>query len=175
MFFRFLRNLVILAIVVAVFAAVALFIQTGTINEQTRLYNLQVTIAVETAIANALFAATRTAEAPLDQYRLIVLDADDTLTEIAARYHTTVEVLRMANGLALDVEGGAGAAIIVPEGVQVLDPPRRLERYEAQAGETLDAIAQRLQVPINVLRLDNPVLAQRQLNAGDIVFVPTIL
>jgi hypothetical protein len=133
------------------------------------------TIAIETAVANALFGATRTAEAPLPQYRLIRLDDDDTLTDIAARYGTTVEVLRMANGLALEVESGPGAQIIVPEGVQLLDPPRRLEPYEARPGETLESIARRLQLPIDVLTRDNPVLALRQLNPGDIVFIPTIL
>lgn len=175
MFGRLLRNLFILAIVVAVFAGVALFIQQGTIEKNTEIYNQQVTIAIATAVANALFDATRTAEAPLPQYRLILLDDDDTLTDLAARYGTTVEVLHMANGLAPDVESGAGVEIIVPEGVQLLDPPRRLTPYEAQPGETLESIAQRLQIPIDVLARDNPVLALRQLNPGDIVFIPTIL
>jgi LysM repeat protein len=175
MFFRFLRNFLILAIVIAVFAAVAFFIQEGTRTKNQKIYDERVTYAIETAIANALFVATRTAEASLNQYRLIVLDADDTLAAIAARYSTTVDVLRMANGLALDVEGGVGAQIVVPEGVQLLDPPRRLEIYEAQPGETLDSIAQRLQIELDLLILDNRVLAQRQLNAGDIVFIPTIL
>lgn len=172
---RILRNLVILALVIAVFAAVGYFIQQGDIDEQTERYNLQVTSAIETAIANALFDATRTAEAPLDQYRLITLDGDDTLTEIAARYNTTVEVLRMANGLAADVESGAGVRIIVPEGVSALTPPRVLAAYEAIAGDTLDSLAQRYRVPVDVLQLDNPVLARRGVNPGDIVFIPTIL
>lgn len=172
---RVLRNLLILAVVVGVFAAVALFINQGTVNELTERYHLQVTIAVETAIARALYDATRTAEAPLAQYRVITLDEDDTLTEVAARYNTTVEVLRIANGLAPDVESGVGVEIIVPEGVQTLDPPRRLKPYEAQDGDTLASLAERHRVPFEVLELDNPVLAQRGVNPGDIVFIPTLL
>ncbi len=175
MFGRVLRNLLILALVIAVFGAVALFINEGRMAEVKRLYDLQLTSGIETAIADALFDATRTAEAPLEQYRLIKLDADDTLTEIATRYNTTVEVLRMVNGLALDVETGDGIEIIVPEGLQTLDPPRVLDTYEAVAGDSLDLLARRHGVPIEVLRQDNPVLAQRQLNPGDIVFIPTLL
>jgi LysM repeat protein len=175
MFGRVLRNLFILALVIAVFGAVALFINQGRTDELKRLYDLQLTSGVETAVARALFDATRTAEAPLKQYRLITLDADDTLTELAARYNTTVEVLQMANGLEANVESGAGVRIIVPEGVSALDPPRILEAYQAEAGDTLESLAQRRRVPIDILQLDNPVLAERGVNPGDIVFIPTLL
>jgi LysM repeat protein len=175
MFRRVLRNLFILALVIAVFGGIGLGINEGNRREQKRLYDLQVTIAIETAIAHALFDATRTAEAPLDQYRLITLDADDTLTEIAAHYNTTADVLRMANGLSPDVESGAGVTVVVPVGVQTLNPPRRFEVYEAQSGETLSSLAQRFRVPLDVIELDNPILAQRPLNPGDIVFIPTLL
>jgi|FLYN01.1.fsa_nt_gi LysM repeat protein len=175
MYGRALRNLLILALVIAVFAAVAFFIYIGDQREKTEIYYNQVTISIETAIANALFAATRTAEAPLEQYRLITLDADDTLAQIAQTYRTTVEVLRMVNGLAPDVQSGAGVQIIVPEGVQELDPPRRLELHEALPGETLNSLAQRLRIPIEVLEMDNPVLARRGVNPGDIIFIPILL
>jgi LysM repeat protein len=175
MFRRVLRNLFILALVIAAFGAVGLFINQGRRDELRRLYDLQLTSGVETAIAHALYDATRTAEAPLAQYRLITLDADDTLTEIAARYNTTVEVLRMANGLETSVESGAGVRIIVPEGVAALDPPRVLSAYEAAADDTLNTLAQRFRSPLDVIELDNPVLAQRGVNPGDIVFIPTLL
>jgi LysM repeat protein len=126
-------------------------------------------------VANALYDATRTAEAPLRQYRVIPLTPSDTLTAVAERYGTTVEVLRMANGLAPTVETGDGSEIIVPEGVQALDPPRTLAIIRAQSGESLESLSQRFRVPLDVLQLDNPVLSQRGVNPGDIVFIPTLL
>jgi LysM repeat protein len=114
-------------------------------------------------------------EAPLRQYRVIPLTPSDTLSAVAERYNTTVEVLRMANALAPTVETGDGSAIIVPEGVQSLDPPRTLDYITAQPGESLESLAQRFRIPLNVLELDNPVLAQRRVNPGDIVFIPTLL
>lgn len=175
MFGRLPRNLLLLLLVVGVFAAVALFIHQESLKERTERYYRQVTVEVETAIAHALYDATRTAEAPLTQYRVITLQANDTLTDIAARYNTTVEVLRMANGLAPDVESGAGVQIIVPEGVQALDPPRLLATYEARAGDTLSSIAQLRRIPLDILQQDNPVLAQRGVIPGDIVFIPILL
>ncbi len=81
----------------------------------------------------------------------------------------------MANGLAQDVVSGAGTELIVPEGVQTLTPARRLRQYEAVAGDTLSSIAEQNDVLLEYLALDNPVLAQRGLNPGDIVFIPTLL
>jgi LysM repeat protein len=172
---RFLRQLFILVVVVAIFAAVSYLIYVENIGRAREHYNVQVTDAVSTAITRALFDATRTAEAPLAQYRLIVLGENDTLSDIATRYNTTVEVLRMANGLAQDVVSGPGTELIVPEGVQVLDPVRRLRRYEAVAGDTFNSIAEQNDVLLELLELDNPVLAQRELNPGDIVFIPILL
>jgi LysM repeat protein len=172
---RFLRQLLILVVVIAIFAAVSYYIYVENVARERERYYVRVTDAVSTAVARALFDATRTAEAPLPQHRLIVLGENDTLSDIAARYNTTVEVLRMANGLAQDVVSGAGTELIVPEGVQTLTPARRLRQYEAIAGDTLSSIAEQNDVLLEYLALDNPVLAQRGLNPGDIVFIPTLL
>ncbi len=81
----------------------------------------------------------------------------------------------MANGLAPDVQTGSGVEIIVPEGVQLLDPPRRLQVIPAAPGDTLSSLAQRYRIPLEIVEMDNPVLAQRQLHDGDTVFIATLL
>src|SRR5687768_1731210 len=99
MFFRWLRRLFILALVIGIFGAVGYYIFLDTTRDDDELYDLQVTRAIETAIAARLFEATRTVEAPLPQYRLVTLTQGQALLDVAQRYNTTIEVLRMANQL----------------------------------------------------------------------------
>lgn len=175
MWLRWLRRLFLLALVIGVFVAVGYGIRSGMIDDQNKLYWLQVTSAVETAIAARLNDATRTAEAPLPQYRLITLKNGEALLDVAQKFHTTVEVLRMANKLLPTVDYGSGETIVVPEGVQVLDPPRSFRPIEAQPGDTLDTLATRFDVTLDQLQKDNPVLAGRNLIPGDTVFIPELL
>jgi LysM repeat protein len=175
MWFRWLRRLFLLALVVAVFAVVGVGIWSGMKDDQTKLYNLQVTRAIETAIVGRLNDATRTAEAPLPQYRLIMLNKGDALLDVAQKYHTTVEVLRMANRLLPTVDFSTGGKLVVPEGVQVLDPPRWLNPITAQPNDTLSTLAALNNVTLEQLQTDNPVLANRELLPGDIVFIPELL
>jgi LysM repeat protein len=175
MLFRWLRRLFLFALMIGVFAGVAYFIETNRGIEEDELYNLQVTLAIQTAVAGRLFEATRTVEADLPQYQLITLEDGEALLSIAQQYGTTVEVLRMANKLLSTVDFGSGETIIVPVGVEVLDPPRSFEPYTVVAGDTLDTLATRFDITIEQLQIDNPVLAGRELLPGDIVFVPALL
>jgi LysM repeat protein len=175
MFFRWLRRLFILALVIGVFGAVGYYIFIDTTTDDDALYDLQVTRAIETAIAARLFEATRTVEAPLPQYRLVTLSQGEALLDVAQRYNTTIEVLRMANQLLPTVDFGTGETIIVPEGVQVLEPPRSFTTYNAVQGDTLSALATLNDVTIEQMQIDNPVLAGRELIPGDIVFIPQLL
>jgi LysM repeat protein len=174
MFFRWLRRLFILALVIGVFGAVGYYIFIDTTGDTGELYNLQVTRAIETAIAARLFEATRTVEAPLPQYRLVTLTQSEALLNVAQRYRTTIEVLRMANQLLPTVDFGTGE-IIVPEGVQVLEPPRSFTTITVVEGDTLSALAAIHDVTIEQMQIDNPVLAGRELIPGDIVFIPHLL
>jgi LysM repeat protein len=174
-FFHYMRILVIIIIVGAVIGAVALYVRSDNNQRVLEQYNRQVTAAVETAIANALNDATRTAEAPLRQYRLIIITPDETLESIARRYRTSADMIRQVNGLAADVESGNGEKIIVPEGVRALDPPRRLTAYTARTDDTLSSVAEENNVPLSILETDNPVLAARGVLPGDIIFVATLL
>ncbi len=175
-FVRFLRTLFIIALLAGVIGGVVYFIFTNSQKDQTVLYNRAVTAAVETAVKNALYGATRTAEAPLDQYRLITLgNEDQDLNELARQYHTSLAAIQMANGLLEDVTSGRNSRVIVPEGIQTLDPPRRLTIYTATEGDTLLDLALANDVPLEILEMDNPVLANRTLLPGDIVFIAALL
>lgn len=172
--FRLLRRLLLVVLIAGLFAALGYSITLNDRARQQQIFDTRVTLAVATAVQFALFEATRTAEADLPQYRLVQLGANQPLAEVASRYNTTVEVLRIANGLKDDVEVGNGETIVVPEGVQLLDPVRRFRPYTAAAGDTLSGLAARFQVPPDLMQLDNPVLAARGVQPGDIVFIPEL-
>lgn len=173
--FYFLRVLATIGVVAAVVAGVGLFIANSTVESAQELYYRQVTVAIETAIAAALYDATRTAEAPLAQYRLLRPAPGESLAALAERYDTTLAVIQMANGLMADVVTGSDQPIVVPQGVHVLDPPRRLIPYTSRPGDTLASLAERHRIPLALLEADNPVLAKRGLIPGDIVFIAELL
>lgn len=173
---RFIRNLLILLLVVSIFAAVGYYISDGDRNQRIKLYNTVLTQAVSTAIQDALYNATRTQEADLPHYILLKVASTESLENIAKQYDTSVDVIRMANSLLPTVDFGDGSEIIIPRGVTVLDPPRRFKKpYIAQKGDDLSAIAARNGVNVEILQMDNPILAKRGLNPGDIVFIPELL
>lgn len=173
---RSIRFLFTLLLVILVFAGVGYFITKSINAEAVRQYNSNVDRAIETAVRYALYDATRTAEAPISHYRVITLGPNEFLADVAVQYNTTIEVLRMANNLLPTVDTGDGQQIIVPENIQRLDPPRRfLPPYTTVDGDTLDAIAGRYGVTLDILIKDNPILAERGLIPGDIVFIPELL
>lgn len=172
---RFLRNLLLLLLIVAIFAAVGFYIYDGNRLKTEQLYNERVTLQVETAVYAALYNATRTLEADLRHYRLIEVTSSESLLDVALRYDTTIEVLRMANNLLPIVDYGDGSKLIVPEGVKILNPPRRLVAYTAVEGDTLPQLSGRFDVGLDILQLDNPILARRGIIPGDIVFIPELL
>lgn len=165
------RVIFILLAAATIIGAVAFRMSEEDYANAIRLYNSQLTVVVGTAIADALNNATRTAEAPLKQYRLIAVSADQTLEQIAEDYGTTVEIIRRVNALAPDVVRGDGSLLIIPQGVTVLDPPRRLIVHEARLGDSLQGLAQQFEIPLRIILEDNPVLAERELIPGDIVFI----
>lgn len=126
-----------------------------------------------TAVQRALYNVTRTAEAPLSRFRLMRLDENASLQELADQNGTTLEILRTVNQIAPDVIEGNGGLLIVPLNLKELDPPRVMQVYIAQLGDTLESIADRNGLPLSLLEFDNPVLASRGLIPGDSVFVGT--
>ncbi len=172
---RFIRFVLILMLLALIFGGVGYYIITDDLRRRTEKYNLSVTLAIETAVQSALYDATRTAENDIPHYRLITLGENEFLADVAAKYNTNPDVLRMANGLAPTVESGSGQQIIVPEGVQILTPPRRLIAITAVDGDTLQSIATHNNLSLDVIQMDNPILAQRGVLPGDIVFVAQLL
>lgn len=172
---RWLRRLLLLVLIIAIFGALTYLITTEDRKRQAEAYTLRVTVEVQLAIERALFDATRTAESSLSQYRLVRILPNEALQDIAAEFNTNVEVLQMANGLRPDVEFGNGEALIVPEGVTFLDPPRRFQIHTATTGDSLETLAKFYGVSLNLLKQDNPVLAGRGILPGDIVFIPVVL
>ncbi|MBZ0282820.1 MAG: LysM peptidoglycan-binding domain-containing protein [Anaerolineae bacterium] len=172
---RWIRRLLILALLVTVFGGVGFFIARGMQQELANHYATSVALAVDTAVAGALFDATRTAEAALPHYILYQTGPAERLLDIAETYNTTIDVIRMANNLLPTVDAGNGEEIIVPVGVQFLDPPRRFELYIGGADDTLERLATRFNAPLEIMQSDNPILAQRGINPGDVVFIPRLL
>lgn len=173
--FYYLRILLILLVIGAIIGAIYYAMLQDNRNRTVELYNRQVTAVVQTAIADAIFSATRTVEAPLRQYRLLTVTSEETLESLAQRYDTSVEAIREVNGLSAEVETGDGGQLVVPEGVIELNPPRRLKVYTARAGDTLDFLALENNVPLDILHIDNPILTERGISPGDIVFIAILL
>lgn len=174
-FLYFLRALLILVILAAVGGVIYYAIQQDSNKRNIELYNRQVTAVVQTAIADAIYGATRTVEAPLRQYRLLTVTAEETLEVVAQRYDTSIDAIREVNGLSAEVQTGDGSQLIVPEGVMELNPPRRLKAYKARANDSLNSLALENNVPLEILQTDNPILNERGVSPGDIVFVATLL
>src|SRR4051812_29754113 len=99
LFRRFLRNLLILLLVAAIFASVSYYIYLDSQKKRIALSHDLVTQAVSTAIQDALYNATRTAEADEPHYITLKVGPTDSLLAIAEQYDTTIDVLRMANNL----------------------------------------------------------------------------
>lgn len=173
---RFIRNLLIFLLVVSIFGAVGYYIYQGDRNQRIARYYGSVTQAVSTAIREALYNATRTLEADQPHYILLKVGPNDALLAVAKQYHTTIDALRMANGLLPEVEFGDGSEIIIPRGVAYLVPPRRFKRpYVAQTGDVLAVLAARNGISTDIIALDNPILARRGLTPGDIVYIAELL
>ena len=169
------RLLLTLILVIVVAGAIYSIITTRTTEDYSIRYNLQVTAAVGTAIQAALYDVTRTAEAPHQVFQIVLLQQNEDLKALAKRYGTTLEILQVVNKLASDVTTGNGETIIVPAGMQVLDPVRTIQVYIAQPGDTLNSIAINNSVSLDLLKRDNPVLTQRTLIPGDTVFIGFVL
>ena len=171
----YLRVLIILISIAAILGAVAFRASEDSYAQSEQLYYRQLTVEVGTAVANALNNVTRTVEAPLRQYRLLTVTADDQLDTLAEQYNTTADVIRMANSLLPGVNTGDGNQLIIPEGVTAFDPPRRLTIHRATVGETLEALAQLNDLALRIVLEDNPVLAERALMPGDVVFIAELI
>ena len=171
LFFHRLRIFLSVVIVLAIAAGVVYVILLRTYEERVNNFYQQVTVAVATAVQNTLYEVTRTAEAPLNRFQLVTVGPGESLETVAKRYGTSLLTLQIANGLDSNVTSGDGSTLVVPLNMETLNPPRVFNVYTAQYGDTLASIAEGQHMSLSLLQEDNPVLAQRGLIPGDIVFV----
>lgn len=76
-------------------------------------------------------------------YKIYQVTASETLNDIAQKFGTTIDELRMINGLDLDKEITLGQYIIVPANQYTL-----FDEYTIQKGDTLYSIASKHQVSV---------------------------
>jgi hypothetical protein len=62
----------------------------------------------------------------------------------------------------------------MPVNVMELDPPRQISVYTAQEDDTLLALADRNFISLEIIEVDNPMLARRPLRPGDIVYIALV-
>ncbi|MAS36575.1 MAG: hypothetical protein CL610_21400 [Anaerolineaceae bacterium] len=166
-----LRILLTIAVALGIAAAIFYYISYRDYESNVEHYHLQITAAVATAVQSAVFDVTRTAEAPGNVFRIVRLGQNEDLEALAAQHGTTLEILQVVNSLGADVVTGNGETIVVPVGLQELEPLRTIVVYTAEQGDTLESLADRNRVPLEQLQADNPMLAQRGLRPGDTVFI----
>ena len=174
-FWYYLRLLLTIVVVIGVAAAIFYTISLRTAQNNQARYDLQVTAAVATAIQAALYDVTRTAEAPTQVFQIVQTGQGEDLETLAERYGTTLDILHIVNRLSADVTTGDGSKLVVPVGMQTLDPARTITVYTAQIGDSLNSIAVKNSVSLALLKRDNPALAQRGVLPGDIVFIGFVL
>ncbi len=170
-----LRFVFFLVLVLGVAGGIAYVISVRTFEQDVQRFNLQVTAAVATAIEQTVLDVTRTAEAPRNRFQLVELDDPADLEAVAETYGTTLEILQTVNGLPPDVVEGHGETIVMPVGIVNLDPPRQIMPYTAQPGDTLLELADLNFIALDLIQADNPVLVERGVRAGDIVFIALIV
>ena len=170
-----LRFVFFLLLVVGVTGGIAYYIYIQNFEQDLERFNLQVTAGVATAVEEALIDVTRTAEAPQNRFQIITLDNPADLEAIAESYGSTLETLQIVNGLTPDITEGHGETIIMPVGITELEPRRQIRQYLAQPGDTLSELADLNLISLDLLQADNPMLAQRGLRPGDIVFIALVL
>ncbi len=175
LFWYRLRILLTIVVVAAVAGSIFYYIQVRTYETDLNRYHVQLTAAVATAIQDAFYDITRTAEAPGNVYRMITLGQNENLEQLAESYGTTLEILQIVNGFGPEIVQGNGETIIMPLGLRELEPLRTISIYRALPGDTLSSIADRNGVSLALLERDNPVLAQRGVFSGDLVFIGLIL
>jgi membrane-bound lytic murein transglycosylase D len=89
------------------------------------------------------------------------VEAGDTLTSIAKKYHVTAAAIADANSLERNAPLDAGAKLIIPATQPPADTKRRLVSYRVRRGDTFLGIADRYNVSADDLRKWNRLKANR--------------
>ncbi len=101
------------------------------------------------------------------------VEAGDTLTSLAKKYHVTAPAIAAANSLSAHDVLSPGDKLIIPASLQVSETKSRLVRYRVRKGDTLDGIADQFSVTSEQLRKWN-ALKTRRVGRGMVLRVYTI-
>ena len=114
---------------------------------------------------------------PQPAYRTYVVQAGDTLSEIALHYHTTVETIRRYNGITDNRRIYPGDVLLIPfHGTPIVNPlpPRQTYHgvYTVRYGDTLFKIAAAFNVNVYDIAEANGILNLNSIFAGQHLHIP---
>jgi len=111
------------------------------------------------------------------------VERGDTLLSLAAKFHTTVEAIKLVNNLTGDqIQWGVDILIPVgpvgtgeggaPEPTETAMPTGGLETYVVESGDTLITIAARFGTTVEALMEANEISSPEALRAGEELIIP---
>ena len=152
--------------------------ETYTIKTADSLYNISRRYATTEADLVALNGLASALDIEIGQailvpridetmYEVYIIEAGDSLEEIARHYNTTGAQLRTLNGIAARAELPAGRSILAPKSAEA-----RLQRYVVQAGDTLRKIAAAHDTTVAILESLNSIGDTSLIQVGETLVVP---
>ncbi len=98
-----------------------------------------------------------------------VVQPDDTLYSIAARFNVTMNELAAANGISLDSVLAVGQQLVIPglPGISGV-----LDTEVVNLGDSLQSVVRRTQIPLDLLRRLNHVVSPTEFYVGASLIVP---
>src|SRR5271168_5218834 len=116
------------------------------------------------------------ADIPADKWvswRRHRIEAGETLTSIAKKYHVTAAAISDANNLARGAPLDVGEKLIIPAAASAAESKSRLVRYRVRKGDTLLGIADRFNVPTEDVRKWNH-MATNHVSRGMVLRIYTV-
>ncbi|MCL4247191.1 MAG: LysM peptidoglycan-binding domain-containing protein [Anaerolineae bacterium] len=113
----------------------------------------------------AMFAPSALAQTGTTTY---VVQPNDSLSALAARYGITVDALAAANNMTVTTRLYVGQNLVIP----VAAPSANTGSYTVQRGDTLASIARRFNTTTQNLMLANGIANQNRIFAGQTLRVP---
>lgn len=100
------------------------------------------------------------------------VQSGDTLEKIADKFGTTVEVLVRFNGIADSDNIEAGQIIKIPVSASTFPMKKNPNEYIIKEGDTLFKIAERFDIPLDILISFNEITNPDSISAGQAIKIP---